>query len=140
MKHAPLPHWALPVLALAQVWLGNVAPLREPGAPWDAQYLMLAAIFGLVGLGIWVLAIRTCVILWRLPACTDSWSLFAVSAVVAAFAGLWATGPLTLGVWRWGSLAPGALALFLVGLPMRGAFRRLHGRQALLPKADADVS
>lgn len=69
VKTRPEPTWPPPVLAFGQVWVGTVliAPLREPGASWDAWYAALSTIASLAGLAILALAARNCMRLWGVP-------------------------------------------------------------------------
>lgn len=127
------PAWPLPVMALFQVYVAMVliSPLREPGARWDAGYAALAAIAGVGGLAILSLAVRNCGRLWRVPAQEASWSLVAAAGLTALYSAMWATGPLTLGVWHWSSLVPAALAAYLLVVVAREIRRRAWRRRRL---------
>jgi hypothetical protein len=109
------------VLALVQVYFGTVSisPLREPGAPWSLGFAVWSAAFGLMGVAILALAARNCRRLWRVPPREVSWALVAVTLLVALLSALWATGPLSIGLWRWWSLIPGAFAAFLLVVVVR---------------------
>lgn len=129
MTGKPLPTWPLPVMALAQIYVGTafVLPLRKPGAPWSVGYASLSAVFGLVGLAILALAVRNCVRLWHVQTWEASWTLVAVTVPVTLFSALWATGPMTIGVWHWSSLVPGTFAGYLIVVLAREV-RRLLAR------------
>lgn len=138
MTPRTIPTWPLPVLAFAQVWVGTVlvAPLREPGAPWDAGYVALSAIAGLAGLAILALAARNCIRLWKVSPGEASWALIAATGLVSLFSALWATGPMTIGAWHWESLAPAILAVYLVVFLVREVNRRLAPTKA--PRQSVD--
>jgi hypothetical protein len=123
----PVPTWPLPVLALAQLFVGTVlvSPLRETSAPWSLGYAVLSAVVGLAGLAILGLAVRNCVRLWRLRPSEASWALVAAMLLTALHGALWAAGPTTIGIWRWWSLVPGTFAAFLVIVLVREVRRRL---------------
>ena len=127
MTSKPLPAWPLPVLALAQVYYGTVlvSPLQEPGAPWSAGYAVLSAVGGLFGLALLGLAVRNCLRLWRVQPWEASWALVAATVLVALFSAVWATGPMSIGIWHWSSLVPGAFAMYLLVVLVREVRRRL---------------
>lgn len=127
MTAKPLPTWPLPLMALAQVYVGTalVSTLRESGAPWNDTYAVLSALAGLGGLLILALAVRNCLRLWRVHPCEASWVLVAVTVPVTLFSALWAAGPMTIGVWPWSSLVPGTFAVYLTVVLAREVRRRL---------------
>jgi len=114
-------------MAFAQVWVATVlvARPREPGASWDAGYAALSVIASLAGLAILTLAARNCIRLWRVPAREASWTLVAATTLVGLLSALAATGPMTIGVWHWESLAPATLAMYLLVVLVREVNRRL---------------
>jgi hypothetical protein len=123
----PLPTWPLPVMALVQMHFGTVlvSPLRESGAPWSVSYAVLSALASLAGLVVYAFAVRNCLRLWHVPPWKASWALVAATILVALFSALVATGPMSIGLWRWESLIPGALAVYLIVILVREMSRLL---------------
>ncbi len=121
------PSWSLPVTAFAQVWVAAVlvSPPREPGTPWAFGYAALSGIVSLAGLAVLAFAVRNCGRLWRVPPGQASWALVAASALVASVSLLVATGPVSIGVWDWESLMPGALGAYLIVVVVREVSRLL---------------
>jgi hypothetical protein len=125
------------MVALAQVYFGTVlvSPFREPGAPWDVGYAVLSAVASIGGLTILALAVRNCLRLWRVPPHEASWALVTLAVPVTLFSGLWATGPMTLGVWHWYSLVPGTFAAYLIVVLVREVRRlQVRSRNAFPPR------
>lgn len=127
VKPRPEPTWALPVMALAQVWAVTVlvAPLREPGASWNAAYAALSMVSNLAGVAILALAARNCTRLWKVSQGQASWALVATTASVSLFSAVVATGPMTIGVWHFESLIPATLALYLAIVLVREVKTRI---------------
>ena len=140
VKTKPEPTWPLPVLAFAQVWVGTVliAPLREPDASWHHGYAALSTIASLAGLAILALAARNCMRLWRVPPEEASWALVAAAGMVGLFSALWATGPLTIGVWHWDSLVPATFAVYLGVVVVREVKKRLARSKATDEPVDSE--
>ena len=113
-------------------------PLREPGASWDAGYAALSTIASVACLAILALAARNCMRLWRVPPGEASWALVAAAGLVGLFSALWATGPLTIGVWHWESLVPATFAVYLVVVLVREVKRRLARSKATDQSVDSE--
>lgn len=96
---------------------------------------MLSGIAGLAGLVVLAFAVRNCIRLWQVQPWEASWALVAATVLVAFFGALWATGPLSIGRWRWESLIPGTLAVYLIVVLVREV-RRLLAR---LPDSNQSV-
>lgn len=90
----------------------------------------MSTVASLVGLAVLALAARNCMRVWRVPPGEASWALVAATGLVSLFSALWATGPLTIGVWHWESLVPGAFAVYLVVVVVREVNRRLARSKA----------
>lgn len=127
MTAKPLPTWPLPVMALVQLHFGTVlvSPLREPGAPWSVGYAVLSGIASLAGPVVLAFALRNCIRLWQVQPWEASWALVTATVLVTLFGALWATGPMTIGLWRRESLIPGALAGYLIVVLVREVSRLL---------------
>jgi hypothetical protein len=123
----PQPAWPLPVMALVQVHFGTalVSPLRESGAPWSVGYAVLSGIASLGGLVVLAFAVRNCIRLWQVQPWEASWTLVAATVLVTLFSALVATGPVSIGLWRWESLIPGTLAVYLIVVLARETSRLL---------------
>lgn len=114
-------------MALVQMEFGSVliTGVREPGGSWDLEYALWSSPFALVGLLILVFAYRNCSRLWRLPAREAPWGLVVAIAVAASFSMMVATGPLTVGEWKWASLIEALFGTFLVVVLVREVRRKL---------------
>lgn len=112
-------------MALVQVLAGGMLVTSMRGGPWDLEYALLSAPFVGMGLVILAFAARNCSRLWRVEAWEASWGVVAALAVTMIFSFLIATGPLTVGEWRWTSLPYGAFGGFLVVVLTREVRRRL---------------
>lgn len=130
MVSQPAPVWHLPLLGFIQVWLGTgfIAPLREPGTSWSVVYGVLSALFNLICVYVLVLAARNCSRIWRAEPPAATWALVATALPTAVLCAAVATGPLTLGLWRWKSLIPALFALFLVVALIREVMRLVARR------------
>ena len=127
MSAKPQPAWLLPLVGLAQVWVGTllVSFLERPGASWTVGNVLLAAVVAGVGIAILALAVRNCVRLWQVPAREGSWATVGVLVVATLLSAAWATGPTTVGEWHWSSLVPGAFAAYSLVVLAREVFRRI---------------
>lgn len=132
MVSQPAPVWHLPLLGLVQVWLatGLIAPIREPGTSWSGVYDVLSVLLNLVGIYVLVLAARNCSRIWRAEPRAATWALVATALPTAVLCAAVATGPLTLGLWRWKSLIPALFALFLVVALIREVMRLVARRDS----------
>jgi len=121
-----MPAWPLVITALAQMYFGTafafVTDVTDVPHSLTEAVLVLAS--GLIGLTFLALAVRNCRRLWRLAPSSAVWPLVATTVPTAAFCGLWATGPLSIGSWKWSSLVPAAFAVFLVVVLVRRLWTR----------------
>jgi hypothetical protein len=117
-------------MALVQVHFGTVllSPLSESGASWSFSYVVLSALASLAGLVVLAFAVRNCIRLWQVPIWEASWALVVATVLVALFSALVATGPMSIGLWRWNSLIPGTLAVYLIVVLVREMSRLLPRR------------
>jgi hypothetical protein len=128
----PTPVWPLPVLALLQVVFGMalVPGVDELDGSWTVGFALVWTIVTVGGCALLVLAVRNCRRLWRVAPGEESWSMVVAVGLAGAFSWLWATGPLSIGVWHWDSLVHGAFGAYLVVVLARELRRRSAGRLA----------
>lgn len=126
MTVKPLRTWLLPLTALAQTYVGTVfvSLLRQPVPSWDSRDAVLSALAGLAGLGVLALAVRNCFRLWGAQRGETSWALIAAAVTATILSVLWATAPMTVGIWACSSLIPGTFATYLIVVMLRQVARR----------------